>query len=163
MGTTRHIPRGLSYEQALKHPVFVQGDGGGRHGRSEGPIALATSVVLPACDRVRRQIAQKILRFFEVANLHWRGHAETHAPELNILIDLYVQEQDGNPVAVTDACVAARVPCTSALRSIDRLIAEGLIARTLDQRDSRRKLLSLTGEGQRTVAEFIDRFGTGWE
>ena len=72
------------------------------------------------------------------------------------MADLYINEHRCRPVAVGDACLAARVPCTSALRAIDRLIAGGMLVRYGDPRDSRRKLLALTDRSRRLMARFSD-------
>ncbi len=101
---------------------------------------------------------QRMLRFLDLAQQWWAELAPTHAPELAIMADLYINEYLGRSVSVGDACIAARVPFTSALRSIDRLIASGMLVRCGDPRDSRRKLLALTGGARPLMARFADHF-----
>jgi len=110
-------------------------------------------------DPERRPVAEGILRFFDVANRYWANCAAMSAPELSILMDLYVNEQDCRPVSIGDACIAARVPSTSALRSIDGLIGSGMLVRCPDPRDSRRKLLQLTERSRALVRGFVDEVG----
>src|SRR5438045_4131694 len=98
---------------ALEHPVFVK-----TPPPNTGIKEEENGSAIRARDPERRPIAEGILHFFDMANSYWADYAAASAPELNILMDLYVNEQDHRPVSVGDACIAARVPSTSALRSI---------------------------------------------
>ncbi|WP_157217226.1 helix-turn-helix domain-containing protein [Flavisphingomonas formosensis] len=142
---------------ALDHPVFAQPQARPcedqyRHNRQHAMVADD--------DPERRPVAEGILRFFDVANNYWADCAATSAPELSILMDLYINEQDHRSVSVGDACIAARVPSTSALRSIDSLIGSGMVIRYPDPRDSRRKLLQLTDLSRSLVRGFVDEVGS---
>ena len=55
-----------------------------------------------------------------------------------------------------NACIAANVPPTTALRWIAMLEDKGLITRTNDLRDCRRKLLSLTEDALAMVETALD-------
>ena len=141
-------------QSALEHPVFVQAQA-----TNMGINVQDNGSAPRAQDPARRPIAEGILRFFDMANNYWADYAAASAPELNILMDLYVNEQDRRPVSVGDACIAARVPSTSALRSIDGLIGSGMLVRYPDPRDSRRKLLELTEHSRTLVRDFVDEVG----
>jgi hypothetical protein len=65
-------------------------------------------------------------------------------PAWEILLDLFIQHAEGRLVMVTDACFAAKVPPTTALRWLDRLHRSGLIERHVDAHDARRVQVSLT-------------------
>lgn len=149
-----------AYRQALRHPVFMQST-------PEHDIVAVAQATLPPpvaplgspdlCSQERRAVLESMLRFFDVAHRCWADLAPAHAPELAIMADLYINEHLHRPVAVGDACIAARVPFTSALRAIDRLIAGGMVIRYGDPRDSRRKLLALTDVSRHLMAHFSDQ------
>lgn len=69
----------------------------------------------------------------------------------NILLDLFVSEVANANVSVTDACIAANVPTTTALRHLGLLIDRGLVRRSTDVRDVRRVYLSLSAEGRSSI------------
>lgn len=144
----KHDRRRDAFERkmALDRAAFPRSDEMSRRQPTEG-------------DPERRPVAEGILRFFDVANRYWANYAAMSAPELSILMDLYVNEQDCRPVSIGDACIAARVPSTSALRSIDGLIGSGMLVRCPDPRDSRRKLLQLTERSRALVRGFVDEVG----
>lgn len=64
-------------------------------------------------------------------------------PAWDLLLDLYVAELEGEPVAVSSACIATGVPTTTALRCINRLVRAGLLIRTVDPEDARRSIVTL--------------------
>lgn len=65
-------------------------------------------------------------------------------PSWDILLDLYVSKRRNCRVTVTDACIAAAAPSTTALRCLQALEAEGLIERIADFNDRRRIFIQLT-------------------
>lgn len=81
-----------------------------------------------------------------------------HDAPFNLLIDMYLSEQAHRRVTVGDACLASRAPQTTALRAIRALVDAGIVRRSDDTSDSRRKFLSLTSRGRDKVSRFIDRF-----
>lgn len=64
-------------------------------------------------------------------------------PVWPMLLDLYVHTAEDRLVSVTDACIAARVPNTTALRHIGELVEQGAVERMPDLRDRRRTNLKL--------------------
>jgi DNA-binding MarR family transcriptional regulator len=163
MGASQANRSALAYRQALQHPVFIQTVGAASKECAVGAdmtelIAVAGSGSDDVCNAARLGVVERMLRFFDVSARWWDDLAPAHAPELAIIADLYVNEFRQRAVAVGDACIAARVPCTSALRSIDRLIANEMLIRYSDPRDSRRKLLALTERARSQMARFTDQF-----
>jgi hypothetical protein len=77
-------------------------------------------------------------------------------PALNILLDLYISQQDGHAVNVSNACVASGAPATTALRYIARLSQIGLVQKTEDTRDHRVCYLALTPFGLDNVVRALD-------
>lgn len=72
----------------------------------------------------------------------------------NILIDLLVCQLEGRPVSVTSACVASRVPSTTALRHISLLVEQRLCQRINDPTDRRRYWLGLSDTGFLALCKF---------
>jgi DNA-binding MarR family transcriptional regulator len=69
----------------------------------------------------------------------------------NMLAELLRARITKRRISVTSLCLASRAPVTSALRRIDRLLAEGLITYALDPKDRRRKYVELTADGASRV------------
>ena len=65
-------------------------------------------------------------------------------PAWDMLLDLFACSLEGTKVSVSDACSAASVPPTTALRWVDRLEDCGLVERHPDPLDSRRIYVELT-------------------
>lgn len=64
-------------------------------------------------------------------------------PAWDMLLDLYAAHYEGKPVAVSSLCIAANVPSTTALRSIDAMTRAGYLERKRDPKDARRIFLTL--------------------
>jgi DNA-binding MarR family transcriptional regulator len=65
-------------------------------------------------------------------------------PAWDMLLDLYACKAEGTRVGVSNACLAANVPSTTALRYVDRLEECGLVERQPDPEDNRRIYVELT-------------------
>jgi DNA-binding MarR family transcriptional regulator len=78
-------------------------------------------------------------------------------PAWDLLLDLFIQGERGTAVSVSSACVAAAVPTTTALRWITTLMRKGLIDRTTDQDDGRRRLIKLSAQGRKMMAGLLER------
>lgn len=74
----------------------------------------------------------------------------------NILLDLFIQRCRNRRVAIGDACLAAGVPESTALRWIKLLQARGDIERTSDASDRRRSYIALSEQGLTKIAEALD-------
>jgi hypothetical protein len=77
-------------------------------------------------------------------------------PALNILLDLYISQQEGHAVNVSSACVASGAPATTALRYIARLSQIGLVRKAEDTRDHRVCYLALTPDGVTSMMHALD-------
>lgn len=82
-------------------------------------------------------------------------------PAWDILLDLTVARIERQDLSVTDVCVAAAVPQTTALRWIGTLEREGLIDRTPDVRDSRRVIVRLSEHGWEQMERYLRITGIG--
>ena len=65
-------------------------------------------------------------------------------PAWDMLLDLFACRLEESKVYISDACIAASVPQTTALRWVDRLEECGLVERHPDAADSRRIYVELT-------------------
>jgi len=65
-------------------------------------------------------------------------------PEWDVLLDLFVQGGFGRKVSMSSLCIAASVPATTALRCINAMIEQGVLAKSRDENDGRRILIELT-------------------
>jgi DNA-binding IclR family transcriptional regulator len=78
-------------------------------------------------------------------------------PAWDILLDLHAAAARGLAVSVSNACLAADAPASTALRWLQHLQAEGLVERLADATDARRHYVRLTDEGlTRMRAYFAD-------
>ncbi|MEZ5743635.1 MAG: winged helix DNA-binding protein [Sphingomonadaceae bacterium] len=73
-------------------------------------------------------------------------------PAWDIMVDLFIQYCDRRRISVSSALVASNVPSTTALRYIEHLVHEGLVARTPSEHDKRVTFVELTSEGFEAMA-----------
>jgi DNA-binding MarR family transcriptional regulator len=76
-------------------------------------------------------------------------------PAWDILLELYSAELAQQRMTVTQACAAAKVPATTALRWLGTLEASQLIVRHPDPLDARRSFVALTETGEQAMESFF--------
>ena len=76
-------------------------------------------------------------------------------PAWDMLLELFVQRDDGRRFSVTDTCSASNVPPTTALRWLEILVSEGLVERISDATDGRRRFIQLTPTGERKLSALL--------
>lgn len=76
-------------------------------------------------------------------------------PAWDILLDLYVAQHRGIPVYISDACVAAGLPATTALRKIQTMTRRGLLERVLDKADRRRVSVTITDKAVHMIEGWL--------
>lgn len=76
-------------------------------------------------------------------------------PAWDIMIELVIAAEEGRSPCVKELILVTGESATSALRRIDRLQANGLIHRRLDQNDHRRVLVGLTDQGLRGMTGML--------
>lgn len=69
-------------------------------------------------------------------------------PGWDILLDVYVAQKSRRAIQVSSVCLEAGVPSTTILRWLARLEGEGLVYRTSDNVDARRRFVRLTEAGE---------------
>jgi len=78
-------------------------------------------------------------------------------PAWDMLLDLLKAEIKGTPVSVSSVCIASGVPSSTALRWLRNLMDQGLVSRTADEQDGRRKFVRLAPEVSTSLRRyFID-------
>jgi hypothetical protein len=76
-------------------------------------------------------------------------------PAWNIMLELYQAKVEGTPVSIKRACIAAKVPATTALRRLTELEAAGMVEKKADGSDKRRLLVELTPSAYARMAECL--------
>jgi len=76
-------------------------------------------------------------------------------PEWDILLDLYAQDGFGRPVSMSSLCIAAAVPTTTAVRCINAMIDQGVLAKSRDVHDARRVLVGLTEDTRAKMRSWL--------
>jgi DNA-binding MarR family transcriptional regulator len=82
-------------------------------------------------------------------------------PAWDILLELYAAHVAQRRVSVSDVCLGARVPATTALRWIKTLEQKGLISRRDDPMDGRRVFLCITQRAADQMTAFFEDSGSG--
>lgn len=114
--------------------------------KSDEPINRASAIDLAQSISSSRAEVKKILEEMELSE----------GPGLDILLDLFINEEAGRAVSITDACIAARCPPTTGLRWVKLLLEAQLIVKIPDPADQRRSFVALTAKGCRTTINCID-------
>jgi DNA-binding MarR family transcriptional regulator len=84
---------------------------------------------------------------------HWRRKRDAMFdsvifadPEWDILLDLFAQSGFDRRVSMSSLCIAASVPTTTAMRCINAMLEQGVLAKSRDAADARRVLIELSEE-----------------
>ena len=78
-------------------------------------------------------------------------------PAWDILLDLFISDDDGLRLSVSAVCIGARAPSATALRYLTMMQDSGLVERTGDERDGRRSHVQLTTLGRRRMTGLLAR------
>ena len=78
-------------------------------------------------------------------------------PAWDMLLNLYVADESGIPLSVSELCAAAQLPQTTAQRWVESLASARLIVRRPDQGDARRTLISLSPEAHGQMRAVLGR------
>lgn len=84
-------------------------------------------------------------------------------PAWDILLELYALHCEQQRTSVSKLCIAVAAPATTALRWIDRLHTDGLLARSADPLDGRRIWVSLSPSGLRAMESYLHELRPGSE
>ncbi|WP_422059835.1 winged helix DNA-binding protein [Sphingopyxis sp.] len=81
-------------------------------------------------------------------------------PAWDMLLDLYAAHHEGKRVSVSSLCIAAAVPSTTALRSIEGMTEQGCLVRERDPDDGRRIFVALSDKARRGLDAWFDAVGS---
>lgn len=120
-------------------------------------LAEAQASLLPSSDlepQSSSTIADSVLAEVAAHELHRRAKRSHHLPAAlfdeagwDILLALFVSEQNGRPMSLKSACIASQVAPTTAIRYIAFMVADGLVRRSEGPAGMRNKVLNLTAKG----------------
>jgi DNA-binding MarR family transcriptional regulator len=82
-------------------------------------------------------------------------------PEWDILLDLFAESGSGRRVSMSSLCIAAAVPTTTAVRCINAMIDQSVLAKSRDQADARRVLIELTPETRAKMRDWLTQVARG--
>lgn len=88
------------------------------------------------------------------------GESFSPAPYLDMLLDLYVSQSEGQDTYVWSLCMATSAPLSTAHRKITDLEQRGLLALEPGLTDRRRVGVQLTQEGEAVVVSLVQCFET---
>ena len=131
------LPRAL-VESVIMRAAAPTGDPAGRR------LAFAKWVL---ASRRRRSKAFKSIRFGE--------------PTWDMILDLYVTYREGRRVDVSGLCLASGVAPTTALRYVELLVDDGLIAKIDDAEDGRRSFVTISDTLRDAIEEWLDHAEAG--
>lgn len=80
-------------------------------------------------------------------------------PAWHILLDLYASEEEGRKVSISSACIASRVPSTTALRWLANMAKQGALIREQDSFDGRRLHVRLSPETKTKLKAYLEKIG----
>jgi DNA-binding MarR family transcriptional regulator len=124
--------------------------GAGQDLVAQGPGAVAAEAWMVRAVKTAYQARRERERLFG-------GHLFAD-PAWDLLIYLFLAQEDGRGVTVTEACCAASVPTSTALRCIGYLVDRKLIVRVADPKDKRAALLYLSDLGRDKLLELLQRY-----
>jgi len=82
-------------------------------------------------------------------------------PEWDILLDLFAEGGFGRRVSMSSLCIAAAVPTTTAVRCINAMIDQGVLAKSRDSTDARRVLIELSDETRQKMRNWLMQVARG--
>src|SRR3954471_1837782 len=78
-------------------------------------------------------------------------------PSWDMLLTLFVAQEDGRDICVSNLCADAAVPATTALRWMLTLVERGLLVRVEDSEDRRRSYVYLSPGARATMRDLLER------
>nr|WP_276589133.1 MULTISPECIES: MarR family transcriptional regulator [unclassified Sphingomonas] len=82
-------------------------------------------------------------------------------PSWDMILDLYIAEHEGRRVDVSGLCLASGVASTTALRYVELLVDDALIAKVDDTDDGRRSFVTISDTLRAAIDEWLDQATAG--
>jgi len=130
---------------------------------STQPASQADGSALSKAD-VRQHPTERALRNVVLARRQRDRYFDASLfadPAWDILLDLAIAEYAQVRVCITDLCVGASVPHTTALRWIKRMTDDGLLNRQDDPLDARRKFIELSHSASAQMQTYLRSLNGG--
>ena len=113
---------------------------------------------LPTLDPVAASRARRLYEIRRIRDFSFGPLAAAFRdPTWDILLELALLNAEGSPACVSSLGVAAGISPTTVVRSTDRLVSKGLLARWCDPSDRRRSFLHLTLTAIEPLAGFLEQ------
>ena len=122
--------------------------------RIEGE-AVGPKAALAAGVPVSYRLLKEVIEARRVRDRHFDGSLFGE-PAWDILLELYASELAQMPLTVTQLCIGAAVPSSTALRWISNLENSELLTRSPDPMDGRRMFVSMTDKARRGFAGYFE-------
>lgn len=132
--------------------------------RTSTQLATQADESVPMQASVEQRPAERILRNVVSARRQRDDYFDARLfadPAWDILLDLALAEITQTRVCVTDLCVGASVPHTTALRWITRMTDDGLLKRQDDPLDARRKFVELSHAASAQMQNYLQTLNGG--
>lgn len=118
-------------------------------------LAGATACAVPSAHTSRAPVVKAYMR--ARARRDRMFGADVFAdPVWDILLDLYASTLENRRVSVSSACIASKVPPTTALRWLRKMEECGLIVRLQDGGDARRVFVELSTRSAGAMEQWVD-------
>lgn len=105
-------------------------------------------------DSVLLKIAKKLIRERNKRQVYF-SNISFSEPSWDIMLDLFVAGLTGCRISISSACIASRVPATTALRYITQLSRVGLVNRVADAQDARRAYIELSRKAMNAMRDYL--------
>lgn len=122
---------------------------------SENPSEAPTAAVSTACKARLSDLARRAFRERRRREKLFGDNALFGEPGWDLLLDLFIAAEQGKSVSISQACIGACVPSTTALRWIGLLEGKGLLVRESDPQDMRRTLVRLSASAYCKMVEYL--------
>jgi DNA-binding MarR family transcriptional regulator len=100
------------------------------------------------------EVARTLYRNRRARNRHFDDSLFAE-PRWDILLDLFIAEEEGRSISVSSACIGAAVPHATALRHLGMMQRNGLIERRAHPRDARCQQVRITASAATSMHELF--------
>jgi DNA-binding MarR family transcriptional regulator len=94
---------------------------------------------------------------------HFLPEASNEDPQWLMLLELFIAARSHRKVSVSNLCVAAGVPATTALRHVGTLERNGLLIRSTSPGDRRVAHVRLAKRAQEQIESFLSSIAPRWQ
>ena len=128
-----------------------------------GDEAVRSAIPAFALDEPQPRLIDQLSLSIQLRRMrksHFGAAVQMTGATWDMMLDLMLANANGRTLSASDLATGAGVPLSSGLRMIAALEAQGLVKRSIDERDRRRSLVRLTEAGTEKMASYFEKFGT---